>query len=264
MKQPEYSQTPPIDQWASRQLADYDARTPGSLFADGVVLDAALAYRLQAAVAGLRCERGERIIGYKVGCTSPTIRKQLGIDQCITGRLFDSERHATGATLSRANYARLAIEGELAVELSREPMDDDFVGNALPPCVGRVFPVIELHHHVIRGERPSAGELIANNAIHAGFVEGRGVHRENCCGDPSLSIFTDGRLLETCQGPALVRTIASSLKWLMQIVQERGDSLRAGQIVLTGSIPSLIPIDEDCRVRVDAPPFGDVEAKFIA
>ena len=76
-----------IEQWASRQLADYDAHDPGTLFAEGVVLTVAEGYALQSAVAELRCRRGERVVGYKVGCTSPTIRAQLGIDNCITGRL---------------------------------------------------------------------------------------------------------------------------------------------------------------------------------
>ena len=54
----------------------------------------------------------------------------------------------------------------------------------------------------------------------------------------------------------------SSLKWLTAVVRDRGDRLSAGQIVLTGSIPSLIPIAEDCSIRVEAPPFGSVEVIF--
>ena len=30
------------------------------------------------------------------------------------------------------------------------------------------------------------------------------------------------------------------------------------------SIPSLIPIVEDCRIRVDAPPFGSVEVNICS
>jgi 2-keto-4-pentenoate hydratase len=260
MAQTENSATSRIAESAYRQLADYDAHKPGSLFAEGVVLNVAQGYELQSAVAQLRCRRGERIIGYKVGCTSPTIRAQLGIDHCVMGRLYDSEKHQSGTVLSRRQYANLAIEGELAVELSREPTENDFSGVGVPPCVARVMPVIELHHHVLRGEQPSAGELIAHNAIHAGFVAGRGVAPKAARGESSLAIFANDRLLDMCKGPALIQTISSSLQWLVEIVRGRGDRLSAGQIILTGSIPSLIPIGEDCRIRVDAPPFGDVKA----
>ena len=160
---------------AARQLADYDAGQPGRMFGEGVQLDVPEAYQLQAAVAKLRAQRGEHIIGYKVGCTSPTIRTQLGITHSVFGRLFDSEHHATGVTLACDRFDHLAIEGELAVELTRPPQQTDFADDAprtIPACVGRVFPVIELHNHVLRGATKTASELIANNAIHAGFCAG--------------------------------------------------------------------------------------------
>lgn len=251
---------------AARQLADYDARQPGTMFTDGVVLSVSEGYELQAAVAELRQRRGERIIGYKVGCAAAKPRAQLGIDHCVAGRLYDSEKHDSGATLSRNEFANLAIEGELAVELSREPDSDDFVDDHMPACVARVIPVIELHHFVMGGERPSAGELIANNAIHGGIVVGRGVDVADLKLvdlEPSLTIYSDDRLLQECNGSPLIRTISSSLPWLAGIVREQGDRLSAGQIVLTGSIPSLIPIELNCHLRVDAPPFGDVEASIV-
>ena len=130
------SGTSQIQRWASRQLADYDARQPGTVFAEGVVLDVAQGYELQSAVAQLRCDRGERIIGYKVGCTSPRIRAQLGIDHCVTGRLYDSEQHSSGAVLSRKGFSNLAIEGELAVELSHEPNEKVFSGVAASYAIG--------------------------------------------------------------------------------------------------------------------------------
>ncbi len=253
-----------MQRWAARQLADLDALQPGSIFASGVMLDVTQAYELQSAVAELRRSRGEQIIGYKVGCTSPKVRAQLGIDHCVTGRLYDLEQYASGAVLSRSKYANLAIEGELGVELSRAPTAEDFVKTGVPACVARIFPVVELHHHVLRGKRASVGELIAHNAIHAGFVAGSGVRSDEAFGEPSLSIQADGRVLEECAGPELIHTIHSSLHWLTKTLAERGEQLTGGQSVLTGSIPLLIPLREDCRIRVEAPPFGSVEVQFTA
>ena len=267
MTQAEISDTSRIMQWASRQLADYDAHNPGTLFAEGVVLNVAQGYELQAAIAQLRRDRGERVIGYKVGCTAPKVRAQLGIDHCITGRIYDSERHSSGTTLSRGKYASLAIEGELALELAREPSPGDFIEDMIPTCVARIIPVIELHHFVMRGEQPSAGEVIANNAIHAGIVTGRGVMVEQVQvvgTEPRLAIYEDDQLLEACAGLSLIQTIGSSLQWLTEMVHERGEKLNAGQIILTGSIPSLIPMEADCRLRVEAPPFGSVKATIVA
>ena len=254
---------PQIEAWASRQLADYDAHQPGTLFAEGIVLHEAEAYQLQSAVARLRVARGERVIGYKVGCTSPAIRQQLGIDHCIYGRLYDGERHASGVSLIRSAFANLAVEGELAIELAREPTRGDFSVDGVPTCVARVFPVIELHHHVIRGELPTPGELIANNAIHAGFVASEGIRRASLLSEPWLAIYGDDQLLDRCRGVTLIETIRDSLKWLAATLRGHGQQLHAGQIVLTGSIPRLLPIAENCQVRVDAHPFGHVRSQLL-
>ena len=61
------SQMVEVGELAARQLKDYDSHQPGMLFAEGCVLDVSQGYELQNAVAKLRFQRGERLIGYKVG-----------------------------------------------------------------------------------------------------------------------------------------------------------------------------------------------------
>src|SRR4029077_19685987 len=105
---------------AQRQLADFDARTPNRMFREAIDLTTAQAYELQDAVARLRERRGEKIIGYKVGCTSAAIQQQLGISEPIFGRLFETGCHASGGQLSCGDYANPAVEGEYAVRLARD------------------------------------------------------------------------------------------------------------------------------------------------
>ena len=252
----------PIDAMAVRQLVDYDQRRPGTIFADGVELSIDQGYALQSAVTELRQKRGEKVVGFKVGCTSPTIRSQLGVDHCITGSLFDTEQHPSGAILSGDSYSHLACEGELAIELSRQPSLKDFQSGGIPECVSRVFPVIELHQYVTRAKNPNAAELIANNAMHAGVVAGVGVMMPLQSGIPSLSVYSNDTLLETCSTENLISTIRSSLQWLIHHLNARDLELRAGQTILTGSVLGLFPIVEPSRFRVESEPFGAVEAFF--
>lgn len=251
---------------AARQLEDYDAHQPGMLFAEGCVLDVLQGYTLQNAVAKLRFQRGERLIGYKVGCTSSAIQEQLKISHRVRGFLFDTEQYESGVVLTRQSFDNLAIEGELAIELSREPREEDFANHLLPPCISRIFPVIELHNHVMRGQQASAGELIANNAIHAGFISGEGVLTSNHFSETMfdgarLELFLDNQLLGQCEGQLLLKTICSSLRWLWHELLQSGEQLHAGQIVLTGSVPSLFPVTDECCIRVESVPFGGVAAK---
>src|SRR5437763_11739499 len=105
---------------AGRLLADFDSIRPWRSFAPHDGLTPGEAYSLQAEVARLREDRGERVIGYKVGCTSRAIQDQLGIREPIFGRVFDTGCIPAGSRLAHARFASLAIEGELAIRLSRD------------------------------------------------------------------------------------------------------------------------------------------------
>lgn len=113
--------TDELHRLATQQLADYDARTPNRIFSHPLELSIADSYRLQHEVNRLREQRGEKTIGYKIGCSSKTIRQQLGIHEPIVGQIFDTGCFASGTRLSRAKYGNLAIEGELAVRLGAVP-----------------------------------------------------------------------------------------------------------------------------------------------
>ena len=73
-----------ISQLAARQLRDYDDRTPGTIFAEGLSFNEEQAYAVQSEVCRLREQRGETVAGYKIGCTSPIIQQQLGHSSLAT------------------------------------------------------------------------------------------------------------------------------------------------------------------------------------
>ncbi len=43
------------------------------------------AYAVQDRVAEMRVQRGEEVVGFKVGCTSEAIRSQFGLSEPISG-----------------------------------------------------------------------------------------------------------------------------------------------------------------------------------
>jgi 2-keto-4-pentenoate hydratase len=105
-----------IERLAKRQLSDYDRHQPGGLFAGySIPMTVDDAYALQMAVVRLRVERGEQVAGYKVGCISPVVQAQLGLDRPVFGHVFGTEIHASGVVLDPDDFDGLAIEGEFAV-----------------------------------------------------------------------------------------------------------------------------------------------------
>ena len=51
------------------------------------------AYVVQRGVIACRMADGERVVGYKVGCTSTAIRQQFGLSEPIYGRLMAPHIH---------------------------------------------------------------------------------------------------------------------------------------------------------------------------
>ena len=243
---------------ARRMLADYDAGTPGHSIGEPLILMAAQAYALQAEIARLREHRGERVIGYKIGCTSRPIRVQLGVEEPILGRLFDTECHPSGVHLPASRYANLAIEGELAIRLAqdlpRRPLSDEEYAGA----IGSVSPVIELHHYLLPTNGHSVTALIASGGMHAGLV--LAAQETPCRGRvpavEGLEVKINNRLVGKTREPWTMGGPAMALRWLTSRLAGWGLQLRRGQLVLTGSALSLFPVGPVSRVVAEARPLG--------
>lgn len=254
-----------LGDWAGRLLADYEALRPWRSFVPPDGMTPGRAYALQGEVARLREGRGERVIGYKIGCTSRVIQDQLGIRGPIFGRVFDTGCFPTGSRIDHARFANLAIEGELAVRLSRGVPPGLASDEEAVAAVGSVFLVIELHHYALpAGGRPSAA-LIASGGMHAGLVL---PEREMACsgGVPvveGLEVGIDGRPAGATGEPWTLGGAAGALRWLAGRLAEWGLQLLPGQVILTGSALPLFPVSPGCRVVAEAPPLGGSSVEVV-
>lgn len=247
---------------AERMLADYDAHRPNEIFAergtDWLTLDDA--YIIQGAVADLRVARGERCLGYKVGCLSTSIQEQLGLRQPVRGYLWQTEVLVSGSHVlyeSRGNcqesrFVNLAIEGEIALQLGEDVSTEAVIDGRVSDCVERWFPVIELHNAVFRGPTPTSQELVAGNAMHAGFVV-PSLSENSCLAalvHAQIRIEIDGKSVETKRVAELPGGPLASLRRLASLHLPIKETLKAGDIVLTGSPGRLIPIEGSCAIAV--------------
>lgn len=245
-----------LQELARRMLADYDAGTPGQVFAEPLHLTTAQAYALQAEVARLRDQRGEKVIGYKVGCTSPVVQQQLGIGEPIFARIFDTGCFSSGATLSYRRYANLAVEGELAVRLGQDVSAPSAGIDECRAAIASAFPVIELHNYVLRSPQPALAELIAGGGIHAGFVlaeEGPAVGLPHL---DSSSVWIDDQRRGMVGGADVTGLAVRSVRWLAERLAESGLALARGQVILTGSLLPLYTVKPGSRVVAEAAPLG--------
>lgn len=248
---------------AERMLADYDAHRPNEIFAERGTEWLSLddAYILQLAVAQLRVARGERCIGYKVGCLSSSVQEQLGLRQPVCGYLWQTEAVTSGSRLiyqprgssQGCRFVNLAIEGELALRLSQDVSAETTIDHSIYDCVECWFPVIELHNAVFRGPGPTSQELVAGNAMHAGFVAPP-FPRDSCLSAldrAEIRVEIDGKIVETKRVADLPGGPLGSVRRLASLLRSTKERLKAGDIVLTGSPGRLLPIGGSCAIAVE-------------
>ena len=216
------------------------------------------AYAVQLELTKLRLERGDIQIGYKVGCTTQSIQEQIGIRNPIFGRLFEQDRLTSPYSIDRSNFDGLAIEGELAVELDRDPRDLPSSQSGVERAIAQVFPVIELHHFNISSDDLNAPVLVANNAIHAGFVHTGAPIATSLKKFRNLSIQLNGEQVAKLPNEELERTIFDSLIWLRKELLLRDDTPRLAPpvTVLCGSVAELFRISKHVEITVS---FGECE-----
>jgi 2-keto-4-pentenoate hydratase len=231
-----------IESLARRHLQDYLARQPGTCFGDpDFRLDLEPAYALQAEVTKLRVAAGDRVIGYKVGCTGAGTVSQFGMAGPIRGCLFDSEIQEDHAELAADAFAALAIEGEMALRLGADG------------AIAAAFPVIELHHFVFRGGQKTLAELVANNGLNGGIVmpDAQWQSSQSYIKKPgTLGIHINGQQIGLGDLWPMAGGPAASLDWLSAHLGNAGQRLQPGQIILAGTPLGLYPVQPGDRITV--------------
>jgi 2-keto-4-pentenoate hydratase len=248
---------------AHQMLADYDAVDPGKIFANGLRLGIPDAWRVQTAVTHLREQRGESVVGYKIGCVCDSNQKAMGLSHPVWGRLWSNEQHADDAVLGKAAFANVALEAEFAVTLSSAISPGHTSTEEITSAIEAVYPVIEIHNKVMRGESPNGHELIANNAIHAGVVRGQPVSDPAALLTTDLALVFDGDIVDSWDSVQWPGDILSAIKWLVETLAESSQRLKAGDLILTGAFGPPIPLGDKTRVDVTSSAFGNVGATFV-
>ena len=216
------------------------------------------AYFVQNELTKLRLERGDTQIGYKVGCTSRRIQAQMGIHEPIFGRLFAEDRQVSPQSIDRNEFDGLAVEGELAVKLNTDPRDLPKSRFEIERAILRVFPVIELHHFGNPSDTLIAPVLVANNAIHAGFVQPQKGGTPLTAASQNLLIQFNNEEIAAVPFEKLKDTVLDSLVWLRETLNSVDDITQSTSpvTVLCGSVAPLFRISDTTAIDLS---FGDQE-----
>lgn len=227
--------------------------------------DADGAYAVQLASVGSWVAAGRRIIGRKIGLTSAAVQAQLGVDQPDYGVLFQDMRVANGGQLQHAQLLQPKAEAEIAFIMATDVADRQVSREALAAAVKAAVPAIEIVDSRIADWKITFADTVADNGSSAYFVLGD----EQRFLD-ALDLWTCGMVLEVNgqvrsvgAGAACLGHPLNAAVWLARILAERGDRLKAGDIVLTGALGPMVSIMPGDEIRASVGGLGSVSFRYV-
>jgi 2-keto-4-pentenoate hydratase len=247
---------------AEMLLAEHRANTTFKPFdrlrGPAIVADA---YDIQQKFVGLlRAEHGDTI-GYKVGLTSETMQKFCGIDHPIAGVVLASRLHRSGATIRRAAFGRLGLEFEIAVRIKSDvpPSASPHTARTIEPHIGGVCAAIELvDDRAADYTHLDVLALVADNSWNGGIVLSELVSKWPDLESVLGKATRDGAAIGEGHGRDILGHPFNSVAWLAAHLAARGEGLKAGQIVMTGSVMKTVFPTEDAAYGFSLDGIGDV------
>src|SRR5688500_1064032 len=226
------------------------------------------AHAIQDAFVALRAQKLGGIAGYKLALTSPQMREFVGVREPQAGMMLESTLLRSPARVRAADYVRLIVEFEIAVEIADDlpSADKPFSRERVAQAVGAVMPALEIADDRNADYKDLARhplELIADNCWNEGAVLGAPV--KNWQGIDLAAVrgvaTINGNKVGEGRGADAMGHPLDVVTWLADHLASIGRGLLRGDVVITGSIITTKPVAAGDVVRYDLTELGSVELR---
>jgi len=228
--------------------------------------DIETAYAVQRRLIEARLSGGARVVGRKIGLTSPAVQQQLGVDRPDFGVLLDDMDVTALEEVPSERLLQPRAEAEVAFVLGDGLDRDDLDLAVVRAAVDHAVAALEIVDSRVSGWDIRITDTVADNASSGLFVLGD-TRLSLDVFEPvgvTMSLYVDDELVSQGTGAACLGDPLNALLWLARTAREFGEPLRAGQVVLSGALGSMVPAPPGTTVRAEISALGSVSATFSA
>jgi 2-keto-4-pentenoate hydratase len=220
------------------------------------------------AVQDINTERavaaGRRIVGRKIGLTSLAVQRQLGVAQPDFGILFADMAVGEGLAIQASRLMQPKIEAEVALIMGRDlDLEQPTISDILA-ATAYALPALEIVCSRIANWNIRITDTVADNASSGLFVLG-GPPRSIVgldLRDARMSMRRGEQVVSEGSGAACLGHPLNAAVWLAAEMSRRGRPLRVGDIVLTGALGPMAPVQAGDRFEASIAGLGKVSALF--
>ena len=226
--------------------------------------DLGSAYAIQAINTRYWVKQGRRLIGRKIGLTSKSVQKQLGVGQPDYGMLFADLAFGDGEEVPLARVLQPKLEAEVALVLERDLKQKDLTMSELMSAVAYALPAIEIVGSRIANWNINIQDTIADNASSGLFVLGNepkkleGLDLRLC----GMVMERRGDQVSLGAGVACLGSPLTAALWLARTMVDVGAPLKAGDVIMTGALGPMVGVSPGDAVEVRISGLGSVRTSF--
>jgi 2-keto-4-pentenoate hydratase len=234
-------------------------RTLAAWFGD----DVRTGHAVQLAVLARWEAAGERLGGWKVGMTSLASRDALGPGVRPFGYLLERRILDSGVELSLDDVRGCHLEQELGLVLGESLAGPNVTVDQARAAVRAVVPAFEVIERRFTPPLPPA-MTVANGIGQWGVVLGAPRPADAVLNGRAVTLYRDGDpVASRVVGPDLIDDPFLSLARLCHELAGVGRGLAAGQVVITGALLGVFPVDQPGVWEADFGDLGRVSARFV-
>jgi 2-keto-4-pentenoate hydratase len=222
------------------------------------------AYAIQALYTAQRLGEGRRVVGRKIGLTSLVVQRQLGVSQPDFGALFDDMSYGDGESIPWSVLQQPKVEAEIAFVLGRDLDMARPSHQEVLQAVDYVVPALEVVGTRIANWNIKFVDTVADNASSGVYVLGatpmsvRGLD----LGLAGMCLTRRGEPVSTGAGAACLGHPLNAVVWLARTMARLGTPLRAGELVLSGALGPMVPIEPGDVFECHIHGVGSVRTEF--
>lgn len=224
------------------------------------------AYHISLRMVNRRVEAGAKIIGKKIGLTSKAVQNMLNVHQSDFGYLTDDMLYASGSDMPISEkLIQPRAEGEIAFILKHDLTGPGITNIDVIRATEYVVPCFEIVDSRVRDWKIKIQDTVADNASCGLFVLGndlvdpRDVDLITC----GMVVEKNGKIISTGAGAAALGSPVNCVTWLANTLGKFGIGLKAGEVILSGSLVPLEPVVAGDFMRVDIGGIGSASVRFV-
>jgi 2-keto-4-pentenoate hydratase len=213
-----------------------------------------------------RVAAGERIVGYKVGFTNLAVREKMGLPDSTYGYLFEGMVLPSGGTMALGELIAPKIESEICVRLGQDLSGPGVTASDALAAVDAVRASFEICDARILDWKCPYPDFFADNGFSARIVLGEHEWVPTAEVDllaETVKLSKDGEVFAEGRGEMALGSPANAVAWLANKLAERGKGLLAGQLVMTGTLTPITPIEPGSTYVAAFGSLGRVSKSFV-